>query len=180
MAISLNNSILKSPLAQSINTEYHKLVTVLEQVPLLKRDVKTIEGTGGPVSVHDIIAYQIGWGKLLLNWYHAGQENIMPVMPGEGFSTWDYAGLAKHFYSKYRYTHNAQQEQELHNLVTEIIKIVESEYQIGNLDKLGVWPWCTLKSGKQWPLSKWVTINTVAPYKKATATIRKFLKSIHN
>jgi hypothetical protein len=58
-------------------------------------------------------------------------------------------------------------------VVAEIIALVETEYATGNLEKEGVWGWCTLKSGKHWPLSKWVQVNTVAPYKRARVMIRK-------
>ena len=52
-------------------------------------------------------------------------------------------------------------------IVIEIVQIVEQESVSGNLDKLGVWKWCNLKSGKQWPLRKWIRVNTIAPYKRA-------------
>ena len=55
--------------------------------------------------------------------------------------------------------------------------MVKKEHETGNLNKIGVWPWCTLASGKQWPLSKWIRVNTVSPYKRAASMIRKFLKN---
>jgi len=39
-------------------------------------------------------------------------------------------------------------------LVSKILTIPEYEYEIEHLDKIGVFPWCTLKSGKKWPLKK--------------------------
>lgn len=131
-----------------------------------------MDGTGGKVSVADLIAYQIGWGKLLISWCQAGVQGKNPEMPGNGFSTWDYAGLANHFYATYQFDSFAQQALEFYNVVTQIVALVEQEYISGNLDKLGVWSWCTLPSGKQWPLSKWVQVNTVAPYKRAALLIK--------
>ena len=129
------------------------------------------------MSVADLVAYQIGWDKLLIDWYEAGLEGKMPLMPGEGFARWDYVGLAKHFYAKYAYDSGPEQLKKLHNVVLLIIEIVEKEYKSGNLDKMGVWLWCTLRSGKQWPLSKWIMVNTVAPYKRAVSLVKKFLKT---
>lgn len=163
----------QNSLSQSIHKEYNKFVGVIAAVPPQQRLLKVIDGTGGKVSVADIIAYQIGWGNLLINWYTTGLTGKKPIMPGEGFTKWDYSGIAQHFYKKYHYDGYHQQEQEFHNVVTNIVNIVETEYQFGNLDKIGVWDWCTLASGKQWPLSKWITVNTVAPYKRATALIKK-------
>ncbi len=49
-----------------------------------------------------------------------------------------------------------EQLKEFNRVVVEILEIVEREYKSENLDKEGVWKWCTLVSGKQWPLSKWI------------------------
>jgi hypothetical protein len=95
-------------------------------------------------------------------------------MPGEGFSTWDYVGLAHHFYKIYRFDSFDEQMKEFTRLVTHILEIVEKEHRSGNLDKINVWEWCTLPSGKQWPLSKWITVNTASPYKRAAQALRKF------
>ena len=37
--------------------------------------------------------------------------------------------------------------------------IAPPEQQTRNLDQKSIWPWCTLTSGKKWPLSKWIRIN---------------------
>lgn len=129
------------------------------------------------VSIADIIAYQIGWATLLIGWYEAGSEGRKPRMPSEEFTTWDYAGLAQHFYTKYRYDNADTQLQGFYTRVRRIITIVETEYRNNNLDALNVWNWCTLPSGKHWPLSKWITVNTVAPYKRAIRLINTFLKN---
>lgn len=167
----------KAQLSKNIQKEYNNLMSIISDIERKDRLQKTIEGTDGLVSIADLIAYQIGWGTLLLTWYKTGLKGQMPEMPGQGFDTWDYVGLAHHFYKKYHYDGYRKQEQEFHKIMQQIIDMVEHEYQIHNLDAIGIWDWCTLKSGKQWPLSKWVQVNTVAPYKKAASLIRKSLKS---
>lgn len=164
---------LKAPLSQEIQKEYDKLMKFVASIPVALRNLKKIEGTGGKVSVRDLIAYQIGWGKCLIGWYEAGVKGEVPTMPGEGFSAWDYVSIAQHFYEKYQYDRIEQQEQTFHQVVSRLLTIVEKEFQAGNLEQIGVWPWCTLTSGKQWPLSKWVRVNTCAPYKRAYTLIRK-------
>jgi len=172
----LTNDIYRCPLSTSIQNEYNKLVTLVAQVSAIERQSNVLEGTGGMVRVSDLIAYQIGWGKLLMSWYEAGLEGKMPQMPGEGFVKWDYAGLAKHFYEKYHYDGCFKQDQEFYTLVKKIINITEHESETGNLDHQGVWNWCALSSGKLWPLSKWITVNTISPYKRASGLISKFIK----
>lgn len=163
----------KSELAKTIYQAQQKLFNAFTKIPLENRQRKTIDFTGGKASVSDIIAYQIGWGKLLISWYEAGIRSETPEMPGEGFTTWNYTGLAHHFYKKYAYASAKEQEQVFRDVVNRIIKICETEYKTGNLDMVGVWAWCRLSSGKEWPLSKWVTVNTVAPYKRAAALLKK-------
>jgi hypothetical protein len=171
-------SSYEAPLSVAVQKEYNKLLEAVVGVPDNYRTVKEIEGTGVLVSIADLIAYQIGWGRLLIAWYEAGLAGKMPMMPGEGFATWDYTGLARHFYDKYQYDSAHKQLREFHAVVLKTLAIIEHEYKTENLDKVGVWAWCTLPSGKQWPLSKWITINTASPYKRASALVRKFLKVI--
>jgi hypothetical protein len=98
------------------------------------------------------------------------------IMPGEGFSKWDYVGLAHHFYQKYAYDSCHEQENVFLDMVKRIIEITEYEYKAHNLDKLNAWSWCTLPSGKQWPLAKWIQVNTVSPYKRSICIIQSSIK----
>ena len=95
-------------------------------------------------------------------------------MPSEGFSKWEYEKIAHHFYSKYEENSLDNQLLSLKIVTQKIISIVEIESRSENIDRLGVWHWCTLKSGKQWPLKKWIVINSLSPYKRALARIKAF------
>jgi hypothetical protein len=168
----------KAPLSVVIEKEYKALIATISQVPEALHTTKLVEGTGGQVSVKDIVAYQIGWGQFLIDWYTTGLTGQIPQMPGGGFTAWDYTGLAHHFYAAYGQHTLAEQLTMFHAIVQKILAIVEREYEQDNLHKLDVWAWCTLTSGKQWPLSKWITINTSAPYKRATGLVKKILKTV--
>lgn len=168
---------LKSPLGVDIQKSYNALMKVVLSFSKAERNHGVIQGYGSDlISISDIIAYQIGWGSLLISWYESGINNCLPDMPGEGFLTWDYLGLARHFYTKYHLDGFEKQNQIFFNRVNVILDIIENEYDSGNLEAIGVWEWCTLKSGKKWALSKWIRINTVAPYKRALVLIKKTLK----
>ena len=165
----------KHLLAEEISKAFEVLKTHAAKIPLEKRREKCLEGTDGQISISDLIAYQIGWGQLLIHWYESGLQGQVPDMPGEGFLVWDYVGLANHFYQKYHLDGGTKQLELFRKTVGEVLSIVQNESASGQLEKTGVWEWCTLKSGKQWPLSKWIQVNTVAPYKKAAALIRRLL-----
>ena len=161
-----------SPLVKELVSAFHSLLNALEHSTLKESTSTPIATENGFLSLTGLLAYQIGWGKLLIRWYRNGVEGKNVVMPGEGFTTWDYKGLRKHFEAIYSFNYDVQVGL-LQNIVAEVIEIAEFEHLSGNLDHLGVWQWCTLKSGKQWPLCKWIRVNTIAPHKNAAALIRK-------
>lgn len=134
----LNPTALKAPLSWVIEKEYTKLIMLIEQSTPEQRRLKAIIGTNGIVSINDIIAYQIGWGTLLLNWYHTGLTNKKISMPGDGFTSWDYSGLAEHFYTKYAKFSSQKLDLEFKKTVEQIITITEKEYLTENLDKIGI------------------------------------------
>ncbi|MBS0606181.1 MAG: ClbS/DfsB family four-helix bundle protein [Verrucomicrobia bacterium] len=162
-------------LSQQIDREYTQLKHLVDSIPTSARCEKKIKGTGGLVSVADLIAYQIGWGKALIRWYQAGLKEEMPEMPGDGFTTWNYIQIARHFYQTYRYSNPEEQNAVFAQIVSELIAMTENEHKMGRLDQVGIFPWCRLQSGKEWPLSKWIRVNTCAPYKRARNLIRTSL-----
>ncbi len=164
---------MKSILGQEIQLAYEQLVRCAAAVSDSQRMIRSIEGTSRKISLAELIAYQIGWGSSLINWYEAGIKKRSPEMPGHGFSTWDYAAIAQHFYIAYCYNSRHEQMEMFNRIVCQILKIIDTEDQKGQLDQLGVWDWCTLLSGKKWPLSKWIKVNTVSPYKRAKLQIKK-------
>ncbi len=170
---------MPATLIQDIQRESTRLTQLISSIPISDRMQKIIEGTGGKVSVADLLAYQIGWGRNLVRWYEAGLQGKMPDMPGDGFLKWDYAAIANHFYQKYAYDHSEQQVKEFQQVVLRILEIIEIEQRTGHLDQIGVWDWCTLASGKQWPLCKWIQINTVAPYKRAIQLIKTDVTQVY-
>lgn len=167
--------MLNAQLSQEIQKSSLRLMTMINPLSTSFRNIKEIDGTGGKISINDLIAYQIGWGRLVIQWYEAGINGEKPLMPGDGFSVWDYVEIAKHFYKKYQYDGALCQQQEFDQIVSQILNIVEKEHQSGNLDEIGIWSWCTLPSGKKWPLSKWIKVNTASPYKRACNLIRKLI-----
>jgi hypothetical protein len=161
------------PLDQEIRCAYDRLIKALNILPTSVRTLKVIDATGGKVSASDLIAYQIGWGKCVIQWYEAGMRGENPELPGEGFSTWNYTAIAHHFYKKYHYDGLNEQMKVFQEVVSTLLEIVETEHQANRLDQTNVWTWCTLSSGKHWPLSKWIRVNTVSPYKRAAQLIKK-------
>jgi len=159
----------------SLDKEIHlrstQFIDAFEAFPIPKREEKIIPFTWGMVSSQDLLAYQLGWGRLLIQWYSHGLTGQEVTMPGEGFTKWDYEGLAKHFFKKYQ----RSSIQDFIDLVQAVTAMVKEEGYQGRLSSVGAFAWCTLPSGKQWSLEKWIRVNTCSHYKRAVRLLKKAL-----
>lgn len=156
----------KKDLQDVLRQNYKKLRAELVNIPTNLSRKETVEGR---ISVADIIAYQIGWGKLLLNWYAEGKKGHIPAMPAKGYK-WNQLGdLAKKFHSDYRHKSLEELLPIFDSVVEKVIEIVDNETN-ENLYKLGIYEW----TGDKWPLGRWINVNTSSPYKSASAKIRKW------
>lgn len=122
---------------------------------------------------YEMIAYQIGWLNLLMSWEKDelfGKEVITPTPEYK----WNQLGqLYQSFYSRYN---NLTLEELLHifcvskdNLILCIENLTEKE-----LFGVGVRKWTVTKAN--WPMWKWIHINSVAPFKSFRTKIRKWKK----
>lgn len=163
----------KTSLSKEVIISYQKLFQALQLLELEDFYKKNIIFNGPFISPAELLSYQIGWAELLLSWYHQGKVRAPFIMPGKGFDRWDYKGIAEHFFREGMLEEQAKQLERFTRVVMQIVEIIEEEHHLGNLEATGVWSWCTLRSGKQWPLSKWIRVNTIAPYKRALSILRK-------
>jgi hypothetical protein len=161
--------INKDELLSSLETAYSKLIQEAASLPLeLERNCE-LEGS---VSACDLIAYQIGWGSLLLSWNELETRGQAVQMPAPGFK-WNQLGLlANSFYREH-------QEQTLKQLLIKfdamflrIRLFIESNGE-DELFIVGKRRW----AGQKWPLAKWIQVNTIAPYRSARTKLRKLKKS---
>ncbi len=162
-----NKNRTNNSLSSEILSTYTRLKKAIRAINATNFFQKSYVMSDVKVSAADILAYQIGWGELLIYWYQKGIQGIEFKMPGDGFDTWDYKNIALYFYKKYSHFSPEELLNKYDTTINTIIQMADRESLSGNLDKRGVWNWCTLRSGKQWPLSKWIRVNTIAPYKRA-------------
>ncbi len=153
----------------NLRLAYQKLDAEFENLDSNKTRIKDIEGN---ISACDILAYQIGWGKLLLSWEKDELNGKKVIMPAKGFKWNELGRLANSFYLHY-------EDKDLKYLRKEFKKTVD---KIENLiillpgeevfiPKHREW------TGEKWPMMKWIQINSIAPYKSARTKIRRWKKS---
>lgn len=122
----------------------------------------------------EMIAYQLGWMSLIRGWDSdelAGKEVITPA-PGY---KWNQMGaIYEGFYAIY----NTQSLSELNQLYKEAVSSLIDWLQGFSTDELfqsGGRKWAQ-STPSNWPIWKWVHINTAAPFKTFRSKIRKWKK----
>lgn len=122
----------------------------------------------------ELIAYQLGWMNLLLNWDRDELDGKEVITPSPGYKWNQLGGLYQSFYEQY-------QEQSLAQLTALFVSTVDRLTQWVNdlsteeLFHPGGRKWAA-STPSNWPIWKWVHINTVAPFKSFRSKIRKWKK----
>lgn len=160
----------KDELLTAITTSYSKLLSDLESITPEDADLPELPGhrKDSVMSIRDLVAYLIGWGKLVLKW-HRKKENNEPVdFPESGFQ-WNELGLlAQKFYADHQTGSYSEQLIEFQQTVTALTTLINNSdpellYQPG---------WY-----KQWSQGRMIQLNTASPYKNARTRVRKWKKN---
>lgn len=120
------------------------------------------------------LAYQLGWLALIQEWERAEREGQTIEMPAPGIKWNQMRPLHEQFYADC-------QGKSLEEMSMLFSNAIEMTCQwIGSLDddqlfKPGGRKWAQSTSSN-WPVWKWVHINTVAPFKSFRTKVRKWKK----
>jgi hypothetical protein len=122
----------------------------------------------------EIIAYQLGWMGLIRGWDKDESEGKDVITPAPGYKWNQMSELYQGFYTKY-------QDKSITELRTLFAITVDSltewldSFSDEELFKPGGRKWAS-STASNWPVWKWVHINTVAPFKSFRSKIRKWKK----
>ncbi|AEV69926.1 ClbS/DfsB family four-helix bundle protein [Acetivibrio clariflavus] len=121
-----------------------------------------------------MIAYQLGWIDLVMGWDRAEAEGKTVVTPCEGYKWNNLGALYQSFYDKFS-SYSLTELQDLfkdkvRSFVCWLDGFTEEELFIAGSRK-----WAS-STPSNWPVWKWVHINTVAPFKSFRSKIRKWKK----
>ncbi len=121
----------------------------------------------------EMISYQLGWLNLVMSWDRdelAGKEVITPAPNIK----WNKLGeLYQGFYRTYDKYPLSKLRQMFTKTVDQFIEWLSS-IDDNTLFQAGVRKWTVTSAN--WPMWKWVHINTVAPFKSFRTQIRKWKK----
>ncbi len=119
-----------------------------------------------------MIAYQLGWLDLIMKWDKDEAEGKRVVTPCEGYKWNNLGALYQSFYERF----SSYSLAELQSLFKEkVITFVQWLGEIAEEDifTAGSRKWAS-STPSNWPVWKWVHINTVAPFKSFRSKIRKW------
>ena len=161
----------KKELINEINKRAKLFIDEFEKITDESKDT-LVEGVDR--SPAQMIAYQLGWMKLVLSWEEKEKKGGKAVTPKEGYK-WNKLGdLYKSFYEEYKDCSMGKLITEFNISVEKIIDLVES-YTEKELFETGARQWASSTSSN-WTIWKWIHINTVAPFKTFRTKIRKWKK----
>lgn len=121
-----------------------------------------------------MIAYQLGWINLILDWEKQEQQGIAVITPHAKYKWNNLAGLYENFYKQYE----NYSLQELHSMFEEAeqkIKKLTESYTDAELFQSGGRKWAS-STPADWAIWKWIHTNTIAPFKSFRSKIRKWKK----
>ena len=156
----------KNELLEKLHSAYEKLDSEFNEIPL---SLERKNEVGDGISCCDVLAYQIGWANLLLNWDKTELSGGIPKMPAENFKWNQLGSLAIYFYegSHKKLLNQLRAEFKLaHSQLTNWIMSLSDM----DLFELHQRQW----AGEKWALVKWIQVNTIAPYQSARTKVRRF------
>ncbi|MEX3504357.1 ClbS/DfsB family four-helix bundle protein [Corynebacterium sp. LK2510] len=121
-----------------------------------------------------MIAYQLGWMKLLLGWERDEQAGKEVQTPAAGFK-WNQLGdLYEQFYQHCDQASANELCTQFNTLLADVVQWVNGLTEV-ELFEQGQRAWAS-STPSAWPVWKWVHINTVAPFTTFRTKIRKWKK----
>lgn len=162
----------KQELLDAIHTNYILFDTEFTGISDSYRNTRIPEVDKTP---GEIIAYQLGWLHLVMSWDKAELAGQSVPMPSADYKWNQLGGLYQSFYKEYEgYTLTELREQ---------LRQAEQEWLAwtGGLSEeelftQGIRAWTGSKDN--WPMARWIHINSSAPFKTFRAKIRKWKKHV--
>lgn len=160
----------KTELMEMIEASHSKLRAEFSDISEELANKKTMDGhvKDAKMSTHNLLAYLVGWGELVLKWENMYvYENKLPDVPEVGYKWGDLGKLAQKFYKDYEKDDFKTLLKKNDDVVTKILKMIESKSN----EELYEVDWY-----KKYTLGRMIAFNTSAPYKNAYGRIRKWKK----
>ncbi|MEA9393602.1 ClbS/DfsB family four-helix bundle protein [Acerihabitans sp. TG2] len=159
----------KSELLLAIDKNHNKLSGYLASIPPESASDESMEGhaKGSVMSVCNLVAYLLGWNKLVIKWITLDAAGKPVDFPETGYK-WNQLGLlAQKFYRDYSDLDLCSLRSQLQDAKNEIVESIKKRSD----DDLYGKAWY----GK-WTMGRMISFNTSSPYANACGRLRKWAK----
>ena len=164
----------KKELIDEINKRAVLFINEFSEITDENKDTFVKEVDRSPAQM---IAYQLGWMNLILLWEEKNKNDETVITPSENYKWNNLGGLYQSFYKKYENYSIKKLIAEFNITVKKITDLIEI-YTEKELFEQNQRQWAS-STPSNWPIWKWIHINTVAPFKTFRIKIRKW-KRIKN
>lgn len=158
---------------QALTTEIQKTAALFidefDGIDHTDRDTR-VEGVDRTPA--QMIAYQLGWLDLIMSWDRDEGEGKRVATPSKNYKWNALGGLYQHFYEHYESYSLSQLEDEFKKEVSTFVEWLDL-FTEDELFIPGGRNWAS-STPSNWPIWKWVHINTVAPFTSFRTKIRKW------
>lgn len=142
-----------------------------EDISEADKDLRLEENERTP---YENLAYQLGWMALIQKWEQEEKDGKTVEMPAPGIK-WNQMGpLHERFYADYKQSSLEEMTVMFNKAVDTTCKWIENSPNDA-LFQPGGRKWAQ-STASNWPVWKWVHINTVAPFKSFRTKVRKWKK----
>jgi hypothetical protein len=166
----MGKRLSKEALLAEIEIERSKLDRLLSDLTLEQMTEPGV--TPGGWSMKDILAHLIGWQRMNLSWYMAGERGEEPEVPGYGLTWRETPKLNSIIYGEHRGRPLKEVLDEFkssHEKMLDLIGTVTDS----DLVAIGRYRW----AGPSWTLSDYIRANTASHYRWASNHIKKWMHS---
>lgn len=122
----------------------------------------------------EMIAYQLGWMRLIRGWDSDELAGKEVVTPAPGYKWNQMGAIYEGFYTTYSTQNLSELKQQYMEAVAKLLAWLQ-DFSTDELFQPGGRKWAQ-STPSDWPIWKWVHINTAAPFKTFRSKIRKWKK----
>lgn len=160
----------KSELLAAIDKTYAALTRDLAALPPERTSDKTLEGhaKGTMMSVHDLMAYLLGWNLLVLKCLERDRAQQPIDFPETGYKWKELGRLAQKFYADHEALSFPDLLAALDRAKSDIVAAIEGEDD----ESLYGRAWY-----EKWTLGRMIQFNTSSPYTNARGRLSKWRKA---
>tara|TARA_R110002020_G_scaffold28563_10_gene90933 strand:+ start:5486 stop:5998 length:513 start_codon:yes stop_codon:yes gene_type:complete len=165
MAIPQN----KSELLSAVKGNYRQLAREFASIPAERSREATLDGHArdSQISVHDLAAYLLGWGRLVLKWQERRAADLPVDFPETGYKWNELGPLAQKFYRDHAGLDYVDLLQQLDQNQADMVALIDG---LSDAELYGQ-AWY-----ERWTLGRMIQFNTAAPYANARSRLRRWKK----